>query len=31
MLKGCVYFASLGKGTAGSILPSTNRNWRKAN
>jgi len=30
MPKGCVYFASLGKSTAGAILPSTNRIWIKA-
>jgi len=29
MLEGCVYFVSRGKGTAGTILPSTNRMWRK--
>jgi len=29
MPKGCVHFASWGKGTAGTILPSTNRNWQK--
>jgi len=28
--KGCVYFASSGKSTAGTILPSTNRIWLKA-
>jgi len=30
MPKGCVYFASWGKSTAGTILTSTNRIWLKA-
>jgi len=30
MPKGCVYFASRGKRSAGTILPSTNRIWLKA-
>jgi len=30
MPKGCVYVASWGKSTAGTILPSTNRIWLKA-
>jgi len=29
MPKGCVYFASLGKSTARTILPSTNHIWPK--
>jgi len=29
MLKGCAYFASCDKSTAGTILPSTNRIWLK--
>jgi len=30
MPKGCVYFASWGKSTVGTILPSTNNIWLKA-
>jgi len=29
MKKGCVYFASRGKSTGETILPSTNRIWLK--